>query len=137
MFQCLAPCQFGSHGLARNPMPHSNGLLWNIATSFVRNVCRTRNGCISAMSKRYAKSILDLDCQSSMFISQIKLTVQMGSRALAESDPQLAELIRKEKGRQTEGIELIASEVQKLSLLFPTCYRISPRLLLWNALARV
>lgn len=41
----------------------------------------------------------------------------MGSRPLAEADPELADLVTKERGRQTEGIELIASEVVSLCMI--------------------
>lgn len=36
-----------------------------------------------------------------------------GRSSLAEADPEVKELIRKEKERQTQGLELIASEVCK------------------------
>lgn len=36
-----------------------------------------------------------------------------GREPLAESDPEAVEIIRKEKFRQTHGLELIASEVKR------------------------
>ena len=39
---------------------------------------------------------------------------QIGSRSLAEADPEIHKLVEREKHRQVEGIELIASEVGHL-----------------------
>jgi glycine/serine hydroxymethyltransferase len=41
----------------------------------------------------------------------INYQLQQGNKLLAESDPEIFALIQKEKKRQIEGLELIASEV--------------------------
>ncbi len=45
----------------------------------------------------------------------------MGNVPLAEADPEVADLVEREKNRQWRGIELIASEVCTTRALCPRC----------------
>lgn len=73
------------------------------------------------------------------------VSTELSNRSLKDSDPETYEIIQKEKARQKDGLEMIASEVRSIHTL-SNCYsflnrlsfcRTLPRVQLWKHWVRV
>lgn len=86
---------------------------------FCRAHCPFKPPCLLTRIRITAEALIKTQTQK-ITMSDTKSTTKqlVGSKRLREHDPELFDLIEREKTRQFTGLELIASEVRSANLLF-------------------